>query len=64
MAIYVTQNENGSWDVYIAGREIAETNNLPYTAAMSRARDLIHRNGGGDIIITDSKGHTSYEHVD
>ena len=48
---YVMENDSGKFDVWLNGRKILDAANLGYQAALSRARDVIRRKGGGDIII-------------
>lgn len=54
ITVYVSKNENGKWDVYVSGKSMNDLVNLPYTAAMSRAKDLLNKNGGGDIIVEEN----------
>ncbi|MBO7612884.1 MAG: hypothetical protein IKQ13_10360 [Treponema sp.] len=56
MTIYVRQNENGTWHVYIEGRSIKEAASLNYQAAVAVAKNLKNNNGGNATIIGDEKG--------
>lgn len=63
MVVYVANKEKGGpFDVAIETRENYDSRNLNYTVAMSRARDLCHKNGGGDIIVW-RDGQQSVVHV-
>lgn len=64
MVVYVSQQENGNYDIWIVGRKNNEVNNLPYQTAMSRARDIIRNTGkDGDIIIVKNDETRTVEHV-
>lgn len=57
-AIIIRENEDSSYSVKVAGREIYEVSSTDYTVAMSRARDLLHRNGGGTVIVKNKNDKT------
>ena len=58
---YVIENDSGNYDVWLNGREILALANLGYQAALSRARDVIRRKGGGDIVIEKLDGTVKIE---
>ena len=64
MVIYVSENDNGKFDVYKEGNSINEVNNQSYQAAMDRASAIIRNSGeSGDIIIEKDDSQT-VKHID
>ena len=63
MVGYVSQNEEGKWDVWIDGRQDYEVKNQSKQSASARAREIIRNSGeGGDIIYQSDEGQST-EHV-
>lgn len=63
MVGYVSQNEEGKWDVWIDGRQNYEVKNQSKQTASARAREIIRNSGeGGDIIYQSDEGQST-EHV-
>ncbi|MBR1714607.1 MAG: hypothetical protein IJ717_06670 [Treponema sp.] len=63
MVGYVSQNEEGKWDVWIDGRQNYEVKNQSKQSASARAREIIRNSGeGGDIIYQSDEGQST-EHV-
>lgn len=63
MVGYVSQNEEGKWDVWIDGRQNYEVKNQSKQSASARAREIIRNSGEGGDIIYQSDGGQSTEHV-
>lgn len=64
MVIYVSENDNGKFDVYKEGNSIYEVKDQSYQSAMDRATAIIRNGGeGGDIIIQKDGGST-VRHID
>lgn len=63
MVGYVSQNQEGKWDVWIDGRQNYEVKNQSKQSASARAREIIRNSGeGGDIIYQSDEGQST-EHV-
>ena len=63
MVGYVSQNQEGKWDVWIDGRQNYEVKNQSNQSASARAREIIRNSGeGGDIIYQSDEGQST-EHV-
>lgn len=63
MVGYVSQNEEGKWDVWIDGRQNYEVKNQSKQSASARVREIIRNSGeGGDIIYQSDEGQST-EHV-
>ena len=63
MVGYVSQNEEGKWDVWIDGRQNYEVKNQSKQSASARAREIIRNSGEGVDIIYQSDEGQSTEHV-
>ena len=58
--VYVSQQDDGKWQVYKSGNKINEAVDLPYQAAINTAKNLINTVGDGHgTIITDQNGEQS-----
>lgn len=65
--IFIIHNENGTYDVWVNGREICEARELRIQAASDRARAILRNHGGGVILFEDENGNhleTEYVRVD
>ena len=51
--IFIIHNENGTYDVWVNGREICEARDLRIQAASDRARAILRNHGGGVILFED-----------
>ena len=63
MVGYVSQNEEGKWDVWIDGRQNYEVKNQSKQSASARVREIIRNSGEGGDIIYQSEEERSTEHV-
>jgi len=52
----VKQNASGGWDVLKEGDRRAAVSAQTKEAAVARARDVVSREGGGEVRIVDSAG--------
>lgn len=67
LVIFIIHNENGTYDVWVNGREICEARELGIQAARDRARAILRNHGGGVILFEDENGNhleTEYVKVD
>ena len=46
--VYVIENASGNYDVFINGREKPEAKNLPYEAAVAKAKKILNGKDSGD----------------
>ena len=63
LVIFIIHKENGTYDVWVNGREICEARELGIQAA----RAILRNHGGGVILIEDENGNhleTEYVKVD
>jgi len=67
LVIFIIHNENGTYDVWVNGRERYESREVGIQAARDRARAILRNHGGGVILIEDENGNylgTEYVKVD
>jgi hypothetical protein len=53
---YVKQNSQGSWDVLKEGRRRAAIQASSRSAAVTRARAIVSREGGGEVRVLNDVG--------
>ena len=53
--VYVTENDEGTFDVYVDGRDEYEALGLSYGDAYNRAEEILSNMKGGGHIITERK---------
>lgn len=53
---YVKQNTEGTWDVLREGDRRASVHLSTQRAAISRAREIVRKSGGGTVLVMDDSG--------
>jgi len=53
---YVKQAKDGSWDVVKEGHRRATAHGATEQAAVSAARDLVRKEGGGEVLVLNRTG--------
>lgn len=53
---FVKQNVHGSWDVLREGDRRAAVHDPTQQEAMRRARAILRKAGGGDVVVLDREG--------
>jgi hypothetical protein len=53
---YVKQAKNGGWDVVKEGHRRATAHGATKQAAISAARDLVSKEGGGEVLVLNRTG--------
>lgn len=49
--IFVSQQENGNYDVFVNGRKNLEAKDIGYQPAIDRAKTVLNNMGGGYVIV-------------
>ncbi len=61
---FVKQNAEGSWDVMREGDRRASVHDTTQREAVRRARAILRKLGGGDVVVLDREGKvTEADHV-
>lgn len=53
---HVVRNPNGGWDVKAPGAKRASAHTPTQKEAIDRARPIVRKAGGGEVVIHDQKG--------
>ena len=53
---HVVPNSGGGWDVKAPGAERSSVHTDTQQQAITRAREIVHNTGGGEVVIHDRQG--------